>query len=354
MIKDSTKTLNLLKVKPTVSIREAIISLVNGKKKTIFIVNDDDKLIGLFTNGDMRRYLLMGKELSIPITEAMNVNPICFKTRQDAEAAQSEGTFVVYPIVNDFGILTDALFEQDSPDVRYKNTELANVPLVVMAGGKGTRLYPYTKILPKALIPIGDYTITERIIDSFENYGCNEVHMILNHKASMIRAYFNELKKDYSMDYVQEETFLGTAGGLYLLKDKLKTTFFMTNCDILINDDLACVYRTHVKDRNKITFVCSVKTVEIPYGVISTDNSGRLLSIDEKPKYSHFVNTGVYVIEPEVLDYIQEGEFIHITDLAIRCAKAGGRIGVFPISENSWLDMGEFKNMEEMLKELEV
>lgn len=354
MVKDTAKILNLLKVKPNVSVREAIISLVNGKKKVIFIVDDEDKLVGLFTNGDMRRYLLLGKDLSIPISEAMNVSPVCFKTRHEAELAQSEGTFVVYPIINAYGILIDALFEQESPDISCQNTELSAIPLVVMAGGKGTRLYPYTKILPKALIPIGDYTITERIIGAFEKYGCKEVHMILNHKANMIRAYFNELKKDYMMDYVQEESFLGTAGGLYLLKDKLRSTFFMTNCDILINDDLACVYRTHVKDGNAITFVCSVKTVEIPYGVISTDNSGRLLSIDEKPKYSHFVNTGVYVIEPEVLDYIKEGEFIHITDLAIRCAKAGGRIGVFPISENSWLDMGEFKNMEEMLKELEV
>ncbi|KAF0226211.1 MAG: nucleotidyl transferase [Erysipelotrichaceae bacterium] len=354
MVNDIARLLNLIKIKPNVSVREAIISLVNGKKKTIFIVDDEDKLIGLFTNGDMRRYLLQGKDLSVPISEAMNVSPVCFKTRHEADLARSEGSFVIYPIVNDNGVLTDALFERESPDINFINSELSDIPLVIMAGGKGTRLHPYTKILPKALIPIGDYTITERIISTFEKFGCSEVHMILNHKANMIRAYFNDLKKDYSIDFVQEESFLGTAGGLYLLKDKLKSTFFMSNCDILINDDLACVYHTHVKDRNAITFVCSIKTIEIPYGVISTNDSGRLLSIDEKPKYSHFVNTGVYVIEPEVFKYLKEGEFIHITDLAIRCSNAGERVGVFPISENSWLDMGEFKNMEEMLKEFEI
>lgn len=339
-------------ISPETSIREAISTLVDGGKKVVFIVDREMRLLGLMTNGDMRRFLLTGRPLSLPITEAMNSNPTVFFSTADASVSKEKNQFIVYPIVNEQGILKDALFPEEET-YRMVNHELANVPLVIMAGGKGTRLYPYTKILPKAIIPIGKYSITERIIQSFRRYGCQQVYMILNHKASLIKAYMNEVDTHCKIDYVQEKEFFGTAGGLYLLRDQLISTFIVSNCDILINDDLACAYKTHLAQKNQITYICSMQNLTVPYGVIETTEEGQIRSITEKPQYSFLANTGVYIIEPEVLNEIRDGEFIHITDLTKRCIDAGMRAGVFPVSDKSWLDMGQIAEMKKMIQELD-
>ena len=221
-----------------------------------------------------------------------------------------------------------------------------------MAGGKGTRLYPYTKILPKPLIPIGEITITERIIDTFRKYGCEKVHMVLNYKANMIKAYMNEIEKNYTMNYVDEERFLGTGGGLRLLKNKIDNTFFLSNCDTLLEADFECAYITHKKKKNMITFIGAMKDMIIPYGVLETNDDGLIIAMKEKPDYSYMINTGVYVIEPEVIDYIGENEFIGLPDLAARLMEKGKRVGVFPISEKAWMDMGQFSEMESMMRNL--
>lgn len=343
-----------LKISRNASILDAISKLVEGKKKAIFIVDDNGALEGLFTNGDMRRFFLLNQDLSGSISEIMNPSPIVFHSRSEAEKVRENRKLVVYPIVNKENILVDAIYEKQTLANEIINEELANVPLVLMAGGEGTRLRPYTKIIPKALIPIGDYTITERIIHSFYQYGCKDIYFVLNYRANMIRAYFNDLVKNYHVNFVEETRFCGTAGGLQLLKNKIETTFFLSNCDILINDDLSCAYKTHKNNGNTITFICSMKSFEIPYGIVNTDLDGQILSMQEKPKFNYLVNSGVYIIEPDVLDYIRPDEFVHMPDLAKRCMDDGRRVGVFPISERAWLDMGQFDSMETMLKELEV
>lgn len=341
-------------VLPEVSIRDAISVLVEGGKKVVFVVSPDQKLLGIMTNGDMRRFLLTGKSLSLPVTDAMNPHPTVFHTVEDAQAEKSHNAYIVYPIVSPEGILMDALFPDEYEAATQASNTLENVPLVIMAGGKGTRLYPYTKILPKAIIPIGQYSIVERIIHSFHKYGCKKVYMILNHKASIIRAYMSEVDTQCEIDYVQETQFSGTAGGLCLLEGKLNSTFILSNCDILINDDLACAYKTHVAQGNAITYICSMKNYTVPYGIIETTPEGQIRCIKEKPQYSFLANTGVYILEPSVLKEIHAGEFIHITDLTTRCIEKGMRVGVFPISEKSWLDMGQLDELEHMRQELNV
>lgn len=342
------------KISSEYTIKEAIEVLDKNDGKVVFIVNEEDILQGIFTQGDMRKYILTNNDLSQPIKEAMNPNPITFPNRETAIKVRDEKKMVVYPVVNPSGRIIDAIFEREYCKEEVYSDSLKEVPLVIMAGGKGTRLYPYTKILPKALIPIGDYTISERIINQFLKYGCQKVFFVLNYKANMLKAYFNDLEKNYKVDYVVEKEFLGTGGGLSLLKGKINNTFILSNCDILINDDLECIYRTHKMNGNKITFVCAMKNITIPYGVVQTDESGNLCDIDEKPEISFLTNTGVYVIEPEVIDEIQDNEFIHLPDIAIRYLDRGEKVGVFPISEQAWMDMGQFSEMEHMMRKFEV
>lgn len=336
------------------TVKKTIEKMELEKCDALLIVNSDRILLGIFTMGDMRRFFLRCVDLSVSIENAMNKAPIVFYSRDEVAEYMSKHKLVVYPIVDECNRVIDVIFNDSRVNEENISSILHDIPLVIMAGGKGTRLYPYTKILPKALIPIGEKTITERIINNFERYGCKKVFFILNYKSGMIKAYYNDLKKNYEVDYIDELNFLGTAGGLRLLKDKIKSTFFVSNCDILINADLECIYKTHVTEKNKITFVCSMKELEIPYGVIETNSDGSIRKIKEKPEYSFLVNTGLYVLEPEVLNEIGVNEYIHLPDLAQKYIERGERVGVFPISERAWMDMGQFNEMDKMLKTLGV
>ena len=338
------------------TVKDAIEKMTANTIKAVVVVDDGNVVKGLFSNGDMRKFFLKGGSLSAGITEAMNPDPVLYSSRSDVEADRKRHYRVIYPIIDNKGRLTDVIDGDDhaSHIVSKKSVALEEVPLVIMAGGKGTRLYPYTKILPKPLIPIGDVTITERIIDTFTAYGCKEVHMVLNYKANMIKAYMNEFERDYSVSYVDEDKFLGTGGGLQLLKGKLNNTFILSNCDTLLDADYECAYLTHKSKNNKITFIGAMMDMVIPYGVLETNDDGSVSAMKEKPDYSYMVNTGVYVIEPDVIDYIEKDEFIGLPDLAKRIMDNGGRVGVFPISEKAWMDMGQFSEMESMLRNLGI
>lgn len=334
------------------TVKQAIEKMEEEHIKAVVVVDKQNKVIGLFSNGDMRNFFLKGGSLSDNIKVAMNKHPHLYHSEEEIMLEREETKRVIYPIIDSENYIIKIIDYESEKQGGGFNSALKQVPLVIMAGGKGTRLYPFTKILPKPLIPIGDLTITERIIQSFEKYGCQNIIMVLNYKANMIKAYMNDLKKDYCVDFVEEKEFLGTAGGLRLLRDRIKSTFFLSNCDILINADLECVYKTHKAKGNKITIVCFMKDVIIPYGVVETDQDGMITSMQEKPGFSYLINTGLYMIEPEVIDEIKEGEFIHMPELAQSYLERGEKVGVFPISEKAWLDMGQFSEMENMMKSL--
>ena len=159
----------------------------------------------------------------------------------------------------------------------------------------------------------------------------------------MIRQYIDGIEnKPYSVDYFIEQKPLGTAGSLYLLKDKVHQTFFVSNCDILIDQDYEEVYRWHKENKNEITSVAAIKNYHIPYGTLEIEKDGLLRKLIEKPDLTFYVNAGVYLIEPHVLQEIPENEFFHITSLMEKVKVRGGRVGVFPVSEGAWLDVGNW------------
>lgn len=336
-------------VRPDQTVKQVITYMDDEHIKAVAITEEDMSFKGIFTAGDMRKFFIRGGDMTTPIVEAMNRSPVVFHSL--FEAKQYPEKLIFYPILDNEDHLVNVIGDEISEDT---STILQNVPVVIMAGGKGTRLYPYTKILPKALIPIGEKTITERIIDSFRAYGCNDFYMILNHKSGMIKAYFNELEKDYNLTFVEEGEFLGTGGGLTYLKGMICSTFFLSNCDILMNADIECIYKTHCKNNNVITLVCAMMDTMIPYGVVEINENAELISIKEKPEYSHLTNTGLYVLEPKVIDELKLDEFIHMPDIALRYVAKGDNVGVFPVSRQSWMDMGQFSEMESMKERLGV
>jgi NDP-sugar pyrophosphorylase family protein len=170
----------------------------------------------------------------------------------------------------------------------------------------------------------------------------------------MIKAYFNEIEKNYTLNYIDEDKPLGTGGGLSFLNGKIKSTFILTNCDIIIDEDYEKIYSFHKKEKNLITMVCSLKSIKIPYGVIEISEQGEIESMKEKPDLSFFTNTGMYIVEPLIIEELENDTVIGFPDIIDKYKNTGAKIGVFPISENSWMDMGQFDEMEAMRKRLEL
>lgn len=320
----------------------------------VLFVEENRALKAALTDGDIRRWILKGGTVEKSVKEAANYQPhyLLESETENIQTFMDKHSLEVVPIVDDEHIIVD-IYMRRLPKSNLSKREI-NIPVVIMAGGKGTRLYPYTKILPKPLIPVGDIPIAELIINSFMEYGCMDYYMIVNHKKNMIKAYFNEIDREYQVCYVEEEQPLGTGGGLSLLKGKMKETFFLTNCDILIQEDLSKMYDLHKKNKYAVTMLCSLTNLQVPYGVVEVADNGIVENMKEKPSLSFLTNTGVYIVEPEVLEEIEEHTFIGFPDIIKKCKDKGMKIGVYPIGEKAWLDMGQINELEKMRERLKL
>lgn len=326
---------------------------IDKNAKGIVYVLQNKKLLGVITDGDIRRFLLGNGTVNDNVLKIMNHYPHYLQEGQEENALAEMHRLKIrsMPVLNSAKEIVRIIFDDE---IIEKKKEVLNIPVVIMAGGKGTRLYPYTQILPKPLIPIGEMTITEHIMSRFEEYGCSHFDMIVNYKKHFIKSYFLDNEKAVDVNFIEETEFLGTGGGLRLLKGKYQEPFFMTNCDILIEEDYAKIIDNHKKNNNIITMVCAEKNMVIPYGTVEVSEDDRAMSLKEKPSLSFATNTGFYVIEPEFLDMIPENTFIHITDVIQKCIDIGKRVGVYKISEEKWLDMGQMEELEKMKKRLNL
>ena len=241
----------------TMSIKDAMRKIEEGQCKTAFLL-EDGILLGVITDGDVRRYLLNGGNIDDNICQIVNYEPKYFyeSEENDYQKFMIDNAIAAIPIVD---------HEMHLKRVECLNNKKENrkieedIPVVMMAGGKGTRLKPYTEIIPKPLFPIGNKTITEHILDKFASYGCNKIFMILNYKKALIKAYFNEINKYKDLHFVEEHFFMGTAGGIQLVKDKCSKNFFLVNCDILVDEDYYKIWREHVDSENVVTIVLAKK-----------------------------------------------------------------------------------------------
>ena len=343
-------------IKPSFTIKQALRQMDAMGEKTLLVVDDHNMLLGTISDGDIRRWILKGKDLTEGVSKVMNSKPISldqnFK-REMAKQLMVKRMLECLPVVDGNKKVISAVWWVDLFEKESKKLKKLKIPVVIMAGGEGARLAPFTKILPKPLMPIGDKPIIEIIIDRFMDYGCDNFYLSLNYKSSIIKAYFNDLERKYKIDYIEEETPLGTAGSLHFLKNRIKKSFFVSNCDILIEADYADIFKFHQHKKNKITLVSSMKNFMIPYGVCEIENGGILKSIKEKPEFDFFVNTGMYDLDKIVLKDIPKNKFYNMTDLIGDYLKKGERIGVYPISEKSWLDMGQWEELQNMINSIE-
>lgn len=337
-----------------IPIREAIKQLDQTAKKLLVVV-EKKKLVGVITDGDIRRWILKNGDFSLPVSFIMNSKPIFLKREDGYKGFElmKANSIEAIPLIDENNEVIDILFWNEIDNHQAECSKTAQVPVVIMAGGKGTRLYPYTKIIPKPLIPIEDIPIVERIMNQFIEFGFHEFYLTINYKKEMIKAYFG-LDSPYHLNFLEEEEPMGTAGSLVLVVDYIKDSFFVSNCDILVDINYTKLLEYHRNNQNKITIVTAIKSFEIPYGVVTLGENGGIDSLSEKPKYELLVNTGLYVLETEILKYIPENKNYDMTELIKECLKNQEHIGAYPIMDSAWLDMGEFKEMKNMAERLKL
>lgn len=322
----------------------------------LLMVTDKGNYFSLLSIGDIQRAIIAGTSLDEPLfnilrteVKVANVND----SRESVIAHMKERRNDFMPILDNGGRLVDVIFWDD---IFEERTGLVHspfrLPVIIMAGGQGSRLRPLTNVLPKPLIPIGGQTMMEDIMDRFVACGCHDFYISVNYKADFIRHYFDNLgKPQYCIEYFQEDKPLGTAGSLHLLKDKIKSTFFVSNCDIIIDEDYSEILKYHRENGNEITVVAALKTFSIPYGTLETGEQGILKDIHEKPDLTYKINTGMYILEPNLINEIPQDEFYHITFLIEKLVKEGRKVGVFPINEGSWTDIGNWEEYIKYIKE---
>ncbi len=311
----------------------------------LFIEDENRVLIGCITDGDIRRFLLAGGKMDDKVTEAANKHPKVAHTLEEAEVLYHKKNYVIIPIVDEEGRIVD-LYGGERKAVKRRNA--LRIPVVINAGGKGTRLEPFTKVLPKPLIPVGELPIVELIMKEYQTYSCEEFHIIVNYKRELLKAYFAENENHYNISWYDEEKPLGTGGGLSLLRGKFDNTFFFSNCDALLTANYERMLEFHKENGNVITMVCAYKNITIPYGIVDMGVNGKIEAMREKPSMSFMTNTGIYIVEPEVIDDIEDSVPIGFPDIVERERQKGKKVAVFPVSENDWMDMGQLSELEKM------
>lgn len=325
----------------------------SGKK--MLLVFDGDKFYSIITVGTIQRAIIKHLDLNAPISSIVKTTGLLYGYETDSQEVIKEKMLKIraqlMPVVNDKGgLVTVYSWEDFFPSSSIEtHREKIDLPVVIMAGGKGTRLKPITNVIPKPLVPVGDKTILEVIMDQFEGIGCKKFYMSVNYKADMMKYYLSQIDHKYDIEFFMEDKPLGTIGSVSLLKGKITTPFFVSNCDSINDQDYRDVYDYHVQNKNDLTIVTMLKSFRIPYGVIETEADGIMTVLREKPELNYQVNTGVYILNPDCIDEIPTGEFFHITHLMEKIKARGGRVGCFPVSEGSWHDMGEWPEYLKMI-----
>lgn len=336
-----------------------VIKKLDENGRGFVAIEEGRKVCGIVTDGDTRRAVLQGVDLTKPVKTIMNREFLFLG--EDAKDEDIEHIFINarkkhIPILSQ-GQLVNVLFAEEY--FRNKNHPLyvplkIDLPVVVMAGGKGMRLDPFTRILPKPLIPIGEKAVIEIIMDNLAVQGIKHFYISINHKAKMVRAYFEDVASPYRISFIQEEEPLGTAGSLRMLESKVKIPFFVFNCDTIIEEDLSNIHDFHEKGGFDLTIVGVMQKHVVPYGVCDVNPDGRLKKINEKPSFDFLINTGVYLINPQVLKWIPKGKKMDMPELIGKIMNKKHKVGVFPISERSWIDIGQWEGYKKTIAKLKV
>jgi len=320
------------------SIKTALEVIDKSGRGIALILDDEKRLIGTLTDGDIRRAILKGLSLDEPVNTVMNSNYV-FVTRNYSRALvtaifQNRGISQL-PVLDDDMRVIDVIFYHEFFEEKAKENWA-----LIMAGGLGTRLHPLTQEMPKPMLKVGAKPIIETIIEQLKSYGYKNIVMCLNYKADIIKNYFQDgANFGVNIKYVNERKRLGTAGAIRLAREYIDKPFFVLNGDILTKLNFDQFMQFHIKSGNIITIGTKKYEIQIPYGVVNLRDE-RVIDLQEKPVSSYFISGGMYCLDPETIDRIPGDEYFDITQLISGYLERGGKVGSFPITEY-WMDIGQ-------------
>ncbi|MGD9823964.1 nucleotidyltransferase family protein [Desulfobacter sp.] len=334
-------------VGPETSIKETMAVIDKSALQIALVVDPDDKLLGTVTDGDIRRGILKGISLDEPVKRIFYVSPLTASVDDDPgtmHRIMKEQLINQLPIVDHDGKVVELIFLRDIlKEKKQKN------PVIIMAGGLGTRLRPLTDSCPKPLLKIGGTPLLETILESFVKKGFDTFYISVNYKAEMIEEYFGDGSKwGVNIEYLRETQRLGTAGSIKLLPEKPSLPFIVMNGDLLTKVDFKQLIEFHINN-NKLSNAMATMCVreynmQVPYGVIKQEGN-KLVQLDEKPVQRFFVNGGIYVFQPEMIDLIPDNEYFDMTHLFDRMMEKDYKTVIFQIREY-WMDIGHKRDFE--------
>jgi len=332
------------------SIKDTIKNL-NKTALQLCFVNKNQKFIGTITDGDIRRALLKGFDLNDNIQKIINRKPkFIFQKNLNNKnllnKLKKNFSSHLIPILNNKNEMIDIFIDEKN----YLDLSKIHCEVAVMTGGKGKRLLPLTKKIPKALVKISGKPILENIIEKGKKEGIKNFNLITNHFHSKIKNYFKDGNKfEVNIKYFKEKSPLGTAGGLSLLKEKKNKIklLIVTNCDIVTNLSYSDLIEFHNKNKNKVTIASRFFKLDNPYGVMKIDNKNQIFRIEEKPTENHLISAGVYIINYSILNHLKKNQKIDMTDFINILIKKKIKIGTCLIHEN-WLDIGSKKDLNKI------
>jgi dTDP-glucose pyrophosphorylase len=333
-----------IKLKINSTIKEALKIIDEGAIRIAIVLDGDERVIGTLTDGDIRRGLLGGLSLDSTIENLYFKEPVLANINDSKEEIiQKALRKQIYqiPIVDNDGKFVKI---EELSNLLKVNTKHNRV--ILMAGGLGTRLRPLTQDIPKPLLKVGNKPILETIIENFAKYGFVNITISVNYKADMIREYFGDGSEfGVNIDYIQESKRMGTAGALSLIKDRPQEPFFVMNADLLTNVNFEHLLDFHLIEHSVATMCVREYDYQVPYGVIEIEGSN-IVSIKEKPLHKFFVNAGIYVLSPQVFEYIPKDQFYDMPTLFDDIIKDELKSISFPVHEY-WLDIGRMSDFEQ-------
>lgn len=338
-------------VSPTSTIRDAMTAIDRGVVQLALVVDSERRLLATVTDGDIRRGLLSGLTLDTPVTAVMRSNPTSVLTSAGRPAARRlmrEKRLHHVPLVDDEGRLADLAWIDEEVGLTPNTTHV-----VLMAGGLGMRLRPLTEHLPKPMLPVGDRPLLEIIIRNFVDQGFGRFTISVNYLADLIRKHFGDGSSlGVEIDYIDETERMGTAGALSVMKDWPETPFVVMNGDLLTTLRFEQMLRFHTDGNSSATIGAREFNMQVPYGVIQAEGA-RLTRIEEKPNQSFYVNAGIYVLSPQVAEFIEPGTPLDMPELFLRVMRKGDIASVYPIRDY-WMDIGRIEDLERARVEFET
>lgn len=334
------------------TVRDALIKLNDLKKNTILIVVDEqERLIGSLTDGDLRRGFIKGLNFDNSLMDYLQPDPL-FVYQDELHKTDFNNmrlrNFMVVPIIN-----------RERKVVKILNlSEIQSVvpaDVFIMAGGRGQRLMPLTADTPKPMLYVGDKPILEHNIDRLVRYGIKNIYLSVNYLAEKIQDYFKDgSDKGVSINYVHEDKPLGTLGSVKMVEELEHDYVMVMNSDLLTDIDFNGFFQAFIRSGADMAVATTMYNVEVPYGVMEVDNGNFVNALKEKPCYTYYSNAGIYIIKKELLSLVPHNEFYNVTDLMDSIISQGKKLVSFPIL-GYWLDIGkhnDFVQAQEDIKTL--